>query len=742
MLQGVAAYNRPGIRQAWRGPAMLVLDNDARAGSDVELSGFYFRETRYLSALRFRINGEDPICASAAEVGSSEMEFSYTYPPVEVRGGGGSGSGGDHERHGILSRGLDLDLRFRVRPASVEVTLALTSRWNEQIELDLAWSLAADFAAMSEAMTGERQQEAEVAAEALEEGVRFRYLHPDLPLETRVLAGGGGPWRYAGGTLAAHLSLARQETVRTTLTIRAVDSHEPIGAEGEEAREARLRDHLARLPRLHAPAETPLVTLTERALHELGSAALLDGPEDEWLTPAAGYPLYQAAFGRDAATASWQAAAFDHGELARSTAAKLARLQGTRADDHRDEQPGRIIQQAREDPLSRLGKVPFGRYYGDVASPFMYIIALGNAYAWSGDRALVERHWDPMRRVLDWAREHGDLDGDGYIEYRTRSEHGPKHQAWKDSDNAVVDEDGRQVDAPFTSCETQGYYMAALQFVAAFSLAMGHRTEALSLWREAGALKERFNRDFWLEDEGYVAFGLDADKRPLRVLTSNAGQCIATGIVADEHLPRLVRRIFEPDLFGGWGMRTLSTANPSYNPLSYHLGSVWPVENGSILFGLRRYGLDDRATQLARALYDLALLWPGGRTPECVGGYARHDRGHPGAYPRANSFQSWNQSVFPILLQSLLGAVPVAALHVLAVDPILPTWLPEITIKRWRIGGATVSIRFWRDEAGESHHQVLEKEGKLRILRQAPVDSLSAGLGDRIGALAKDMLPL
>jgi glycogen debranching enzyme len=739
--RGISAVNRPGVQQAWRGPALLILDDQARAGPNDGLTGFYFRETRYLSALRLRIDGEDPIPASAATVGSDELEFSFIYPPVRTRGGGGSGSGGDHERHGILSRGLDLDLRFRVRPASVEATLAVTSRWNEHVELVLGWQLAADYAGIFEAMAGERQQDAAVAAEPIQNGVRLRYLHAELPLQTRVVADGAGVWRFADGALSARLRLSRQETVRVRLSIAAVDSDEPIARDGEESRETRLREYLAGLPRLEAPPGSPLVALTTRALHDLGSAALLDGPDDEWLMPAAGYPLYPGAFGRDAATASWQAAAFDHGGLVRDTTSKLARLQGTRRDDSRDEQFGRIIQQARRDPLSRLGELPFGRYYGDVASPFMYIIAVGNAYAASGDRMLVERNWDPMRRVLDWARYGGDLDGDGYIDYLTLSEHGPRHQAWKDSDNAVVDEQGRQIDAPFASCETQGYYMAALQFMAAFSLVMGHKKEAVSLWREAGALKERFNRDFWLEEEGFVAFGLDADRRPIRVLTSNAAQCIATGIVADEHLPRLVDRIFQPDLFSGWGIRTISTGNPSYNPLSYHLGSVWPVENGSIVFGLRRYGFDDRAVELARALYDLALLWPGGRTPECVGGYAREERGHPGAYPQANSFQTWNQSVFPILLQSLLGAVPVAPLRLLVLDPVLPPWLPEITIRGWRIGEATISVRFRRDEEGRSEYEVLEKKGKLRVMRQAPVDSLAVGLWRRIGALAKDVLP-
>jgi glycogen debranching enzyme len=192
--------------------------------------------------------------------------------------------------------------------------------------------------------------------------------------------------------------------------------------------------------------------------------------------------------------------------------------------------------------------------------------------------------------ALDWARCEGDRDGDGYLEYLTLSPQGPKHQGWKDSDNAVVDERGVQVEPPFASCELQGYWFAALQIAALLALSRGRLWTARRLWRQAQRLKRRFNCDFWLEEEGFVAFGLDADKRPVRCLTSNAGHCLATGIVARRNVPRLVERLFSPELFSGWGIRTLAADNPSYNPFSYHLGSVWPVENASILLGLRRYG--------------------------------------------------------------------------------------------------------------------------------------------------------
>ena len=213
---------------------------------------------------------------------------------------------------------------------------------------------------------------------------------------------------------------------------------------------------------------------------------------------------------------------------------------------------------------------------------------------------------------------------------------------------------------------------------------------------------------------------------------------MTTGVVDDDKLPRLARRLFQADMFSGWGIRTLSSAHPAYNPLSYHLGSVWAVENATILFGLRRFGFDAEALRLARALYDLALLWRGHLIPECVGGYDRREAPYPGAFPQANVPQSWNLSVFPILLQTLLGLRAAAPLKLLAVDPVLPAWLPDVTVRNLRVGRAIVSLRFRRDRSGDSRYEVLRKEGALRVIRQPPLDSLTAGLWDRLWALIKD----
>lgn len=728
---------RPDHRCAWRGPAALVVDPRGWAGAH-PLTGFYFRQARFLRGLRFEIGGEEPYPCSFAEAAPHELEFTFIHPEVERGGGGGSGSGGLARRRGLLYRNLDLRLRYRVRPASLEATLWITSRWQDEAELEVAWLLSADFAGVDEAHfgTGGRRP-----VRALPDGgaLVFRCEHPGLPLETRVTAG-GADWRASADRLSTTLALRRQETRELVLAVRAFDADEPVGEEDEARREARLAEWEARRARVIAPGDVPLARISDDAMRDLGSLALLEGEEDEWLAPGAGVPLYQALWARDALTAGWQAALLDGGEMVADVLNFLDRRQGRANDPARDEEPGRILMQARRDPAARLGLTPFGGYYADFASPFMFIIGLGYLYALTGRREVVERHWDAARRVLAWAREHGDRDGDGYLEYHTQAEDGPRHQGWKDSENAVVDEHGRQVEPPIAPCEIQGYYYVSLQFMAVLSVVMGERAGGAALWRRAAGLKRRFNRDFWMEDEGFVAFGLDAEKRPIRALTSNGAHCLPTGIVSRKHVPRLVRRLLQPDLFSGWGIRTLSTRNPAYNPLDYHLGTVWPVENATILFGLRRYGLTEPAHALARGMYELARLWPGGRVPECVGGYARSEAAHPGAYPRANQPQAWNQSVFPILLQSLLGMVPWAPLRLLLVDPALPPWLPELTLRGLRVGEAVATLRFHRDPEGRSRWEVVEREGKLRVVQQPWLESLSARPRDRLGALLRTAL--
>jgi glycogen debranching enzyme len=718
------AQTRPDLLYAWRGPSVLVVHGNGqieRGGS----SGFFFREARYLSELRLEIDGAPPFFCSAAEVDTNELEFSYIYPETEAE---------KERRKDLPHRSVDIRARYRVTAAGCGIELFITNRWAEVARIRVSWQVDADFADIGK-LGDEKASTPKVSRVNTPQSLELNCDDPALPYSTHIRAEAQGGWTYEAGSVSTELELPRQSTAVARLQIAAIDRDSPIDEPGERRREEHLSDWHRRVTYVEAPGYDVLANITNRAVHDWGSLALLEGPEEEWMTPAAGIPLFADLWGRDALTASWQATMFDRGQMANAALSVLSRLQGQTDNAWRDEQPGRILRQVQRGPAARQGETPFERYYGDYAGPFAFLFTLGQLYAWSGDKNLLKKYWDNARRALDWATKEGDPDGDGYLEYETRSPKGPTHQGWKDSENAIVYADGRQVKPPIAPCEIQAYYYAALRFAGVFALALGHPADALHYRSAARQLKERFNRDFWMEDEDCVALGLDADKRQIRSVTSNAGHCLAAAIVDEARLPRLVRRIFQSDLFSGWGIRTLSTKNPAYNPLSYHLGSVWPVENATMVLGLRRFGFDEEALRLSRALYELALCWKDFRIPECVGGYDRTESGHPGAYPRANAPQTWNETTFPLVLQSILGLQPVAPLNLLALDPILPYWLPEVTLRDLRVGNTSVTIRFFRDDTGKSHFQVLQRAGNLHIVRQPPLDSLTTSLWDRFGAL-------
>jgi glycogen debranching enzyme len=332
------------------------------------------------------------------------------------------------------------------------------------------------------------------------------------------------------------------------------------------------------------------------------------------------------------------------------------------------------------------------------------------------------------------------MDGDGYLEYQTRSSKGTKNQGWKDSGDAIVYDDGRPVPAPIATCELQGYWYIAQELMALLSWVMGARHDAADYRKSASALKQRFNHDWWVEDEQFIALALDPDKRQITAPTSNVGHCLACGIIDRERLPAVVGRMFAPDLFSGWGIRTFSDKHAYYNPISYHRGTVWAVEQATIIFGLRRFGFDARALDLTQALFELALLYPEYRIPECIGGYPRRAMEAPGAYPRANAPQLWNATAFPLAVQTLLGLVPIASMNTLVVDPVLPTWLPDIVMHDLRVGDAKVTLRFWRDRDGASKWDVLHRQGELHIVRQPPPESLSATWTERAADVFQSIL--
>jgi glycogen debranching enzyme len=729
---------RPGQLYAWRGPSLLLVDTRGECGAAEQLSGYYFREARFLRTLRLEINGRSPWSCEACLLEPHVLAFTYVYPELTEFGGGGSGQSGDDvstDAEGIPHRALSLRATYALSIARLTVSLAISNHSTRHVDADVAWVLDADFADIQEAHEGKRDQRGDVRRQTFGDGLRFTYQHPQLKYRTAVAPSGSTAWTVTESTIKTRVRFKPQEAIVLGLQVDASDTNGEAAFNDAEAREQHLRTWHERLTRVAIPPNR----LAERILHtnvrDLASFPLLEGPPDEWLTLQAGMPLYPALFGRDTLTAGWQAAYLDRAESLDASLTRLGRMQSDRVFDWRDEEPGRIPYQVRRGPLALLDVNPYSAYYADFASPLMFVVSLAHLYSWTGDKGSIQRHWDVARRILDWARTYGDKDGDGYLEYHTRSTKGTKNQGWKDSGDAIVYDDGTPVPSPIGTCELQGYWFAAQQLMAFLSAAMGEYEDAKALWRSASDLKERFNRDWWDDEQGSIVLALDPDKRQVRAVTSNVGHCITCGIISDEHLPRVVGRLFSPDMFSGWGIRTLSSAHHAYNPLSYHLGTVWAVEQGTIAFGLRRFGFDTRALEIAHALFDLAEEYPEHRIPECIGGYPRSEAGGPGAYPRANTPQLWNASAFPLLIHSMLGFQPVAPLEILFVDPVLPAWLPELVVRDLRLAGATVTLRFWRDSSGSSHGEVLHKRGTFRLVKQPPLESLTAGVADRLTAL-------
>jgi glycogen debranching enzyme len=290
---------------------------------------------------------------------------------------------------------------------------------------------------------------------------------------------------------------------------------------------------------------------------------------------------------------------------------------------------------------------------------------------------------------------------------------------------------------PIALVEIQGCYYAAKQLLGLAFASRGDERRAADLLAEAERLKRRFNEKFWMPQEQYFALALDPAKNLVRTIAADPGQCLAYGIIEEDKAEAVAARLMMPGLFSGWGIRTLSDRHPAFNPFAYHLGSVWPAANALIGFGLKRYGFNEQLHRLAKAMFDAAQLFDYDRLPEVFGGQARDRRHpHPGIYPDANSPQAWSAGAIVLLIHSMLGLIPVAPRQTLVIDPDLPDWLPELTLTNLRVGGAKVSLRFQRNTAGYTQHEVVDQQGELRIHRLATEDAAV----DRFARIIREIL--
>jgi glycogen debranching enzyme len=434
---------------------------------------------------------------------------------------------------------------------------------------------------------------------------------------------------------------------------------------------------LADAPQLKCDWE-PLARIYRRSLIDLAALRFSPLTAGGRSLPAAGLPWFMTMFGRDSIFTSLQALPFVP-ELAATTLRELGLRQGTRIDDFRDEDPGRILHEMRYGELTAFEERPHSPYYGSVDATPLFVVLLDEYERWTGDRHLVSELEYEARAALTWIDEYADLMGDGYIWYRRRNEQtGLENQCWKDSWDSISYRDGRLPGFPRATCELQGYaYDAKIRGARLARLVWKDPQYADELEKQAGALKRRFNRDFWVQDGGYFALALDTDGNPVDALASNNGHLLWSGIVDKSKARALARQLMGPRLFSGWGVRTLAQGEGRFNPIGYHVGTVWPFDNSFIAWGLRRYGFKAQAARIAAGILDAAEFFDG-RLPEAFGGYPRSLTNYPVQYPTACSPQAWSTGAPLLLLRTMLGLEPIG--ENLIIDPALPTGIGHLEL--------------------------------------------------------------
>jgi glycogen debranching enzyme len=446
-----------------------------------------------------------------------------------------------------------------------------------------------------------------------------------------------------------------------------------------------LEKWLHKAPRLECDWQ-PLEQIYRRSLTDLAALRFCPLTMPNRSLPAAGLPWFMTIFGRDSIFTSLQALPFAP-ELAATTLLALAERQGTRIDDFRDEDPGRILHEMRYGELTAFEERPHSPYYGNADATPLFVVLLDEYERWTGDVKLARRLEHAARAALSWIDEYADLQDNGYVSYQRRNEKtGLENQCWKDSWDSISYRNGDLPGFPRATCELQGYaYDAKMRGARLARLVWRDPALADRLEKEAADLKRRFNRDFWVEDGEYFAVALDSDQRQVDSLTSNIGHLLWSGIVDKSKARAVARHLLGPRLFSGWGVRTLAEEEARYNPIGYHVGTVWPFDNSFIAWGLRRYGFKEEASCLVAGIMEAAEVFKG-RLPEAFGGYPRKTTRYPVQYPTACSPQAWSTGAPLLLLRAGLGLEPQG--DNLIVDPALPLRIGNLEILdlpgRWK----------------------------------------------------------
>jgi len=693
------------------GDAFLYSDLEGNLEQEADYGlGLYSKDTRFLSRFRLTINGRAPVLLSSSSERGYMSHVDLTNPDLY-----------DDQVLAVPQQTLNIR-RIRAISGRLFERVRMKNYNPFPVTIEVEFAFGADFADIFEVRGMTRDGSRPPAAPKVEDGrIDFVYEGRDGVRRITRIEFGARADRIdvddleATATFRVHLGPYQTKLIGLSVD-PIIEDGRPSSVDFDHA------VHELRRSYEEWERESTQVVTDNELFNELLDRSLRDlralyTQSDDGAVLAAGIPWYVTVFGRDSLIASHQLLMVNT-RPARDALELLAAKQGTIEDDWRDEEPGKILHEIRQGELARAGVIPHSPYFGSVDATPWFVLLYAQHFRWTGDLAFAEKLLPAAQAALAWIDDYGDLDGDGFVEYLSRSPRGIKNQGWKDSYDSVVHADGRLAEPPIALGEVQAYVYLAKQRMADVYRALGRDDDARRLEDEAAALRARFNESFWMGDEKYFAQALDADKRQVRTITSNPGHALYCGIVDDEKAVPLAKRLLSPDMFSGWGIRTMSKAAAAYNPMSYHNGSVWPHDNALIAAGLKRYGMARSTNRVATALFDAAVNADYMRLPELFCGFTRRTPNRPVSYPVACSPQAWAAGSPFLMLQAMLGISARAHQNLLTVNlPHLPTWLNTVEVRNLAVGDSRISVVF-RREGEITSFSLLSREGDVRVVME------------------------
>jgi glycogen debranching enzyme len=635
------------------------------AASLTDPQGLFSWDTRFLSRWILTVNGTVPNVLSTDDLHYYLVQF-FLVPST-----------------GTIYVDADISImRKRAVGSGFQEDLRIRNEKTEPVDLTVRLEAASDFADLFEVKDAQ-EKKGQLYQEIRDRVLVLGYRRGTFRRETWISSTEDAELDEGGMTFRVHIEPHEEWTTSLDVQVPPRLGSGDFDARSATTRPSRegkdLETWLKAAPSLSCDW-APLKRIYERSLVDLAAIRFFPGVVPGGSLPAAGLPWFMSIFGRDSIITSFQALPFT-AELAETTLKALAAWQGTRVDDFRDEEPGKILHELRYGELTAFEERPHSPYYGAADSTPLFLVLLDETERWTGNAGLVKELETEARAAIDWIDRYGDRNGDGYVDYERRRETGLDNQCWKDSWNSILFADGSMSTLPRAPCEIQGYvYDAKVRTARLARSFWGDPALADRLEKEAVDLKRRFNHDYWLEERQCFALAINGDGRPVDAMTSNIGHLLWSGIADVDKAKACARHLMDDRLFSGWGVRTMADGEGAYNPIGYHLGTVWPHDNSLIAWGLTRYGYREEAARIAMGILEAAVYFQD-RLPEAFAGYRRDLTQFPVQYPTACSPQAWASGTPLLLLRAMLGLEPVG--NRLLVDSALPAeigWLQLLDI--------------------------------------------------------------